>query len=266
MPKPFFQRLSRYFDEMEGALAANAKSAEIFANPTDRGDSRELNYLDFLRQHTPANARVFKGGFLFGMDGSESRQIDVVVCSAGALRFDFHNPGGYGKSFACVDGSIAVASVKSKLDKKELEDSLRVFESIPEKQSIQGLHPSSFRIPEYEQFPYKIIFAHDSVKPQTVLTHLQNYYSVSTAPSASARPNIIHVAGKYSIVRTIDDTPTRDGTVIPANTFHLNPPLSTGWALLTVATTIQTFAYAAGLIAFPYESLANLIPLASSGS
>ena len=261
MPQPFFHRLLTCFREIEEALAANARSADIFANPTDRGGSREFNYLDFLKQHTPPNAPVFSGGFLFGMDGSESRQIDVIVCSANALRYDFHNPSGLGKSFACVDGAIAVASVKSKLDKRELEDSLGVFESIPEKQSIERRHSPLLTIPNYEDWPYKIIFAHDSIEPGTIMDHLTGYYSATPAQPFHARPNIIHVGGRFSILRTRDGATTRSGTVVPANTFHLNPPVAKGLGLLEVATAIQTNAAAASQIAYNYLDLIDKIPL-----
>ena len=259
--EPFFARLAEYFASLERALVARAKGASILPNPSDRGASREQTYLKFLERHKPASATVRLGGFLFGMDGSESRQIDLLVSSAHALHFDVDDAEGNGKSFACVDGAIAAVSVKSRLDKKELLDSLGLFESIPQKLPLDGRHSPMLKIKGYDEFPYKIVFSYDGVSASAVMEHLERYYASDGSAPCQCRPNLIHVAGKYSIIRTLGDAVTRDGTAIPANTFHLNPGPSMGWALLHVAGVIQQNAMAASHINYNYRDLENLIPI-----
>ena len=78
-----------------------------------RPNERERIYAEFLRQHAPSKCNVFLGGFLFDDDGSESSQLDVIVTTDTAPRFDFHNPDGGGKSFSPVEGTLGVASIKS---------------------------------------------------------------------------------------------------------------------------------------------------------
>ncbi len=65
----------------------------------------------------PSKCNVFLGGFLFGEDGDESKQLDVIISTDTSPKYDFHNSGGKGKSFAPVEGCLGVASIKSFLDK-----------------------------------------------------------------------------------------------------------------------------------------------------
>ena len=48
------------------------------------------------------NVMFFLGGFLFGEDGEESKQLDVIISTDTAPRYDFRNPQGKGKSFGIV--------------------------------------------------------------------------------------------------------------------------------------------------------------------
>src|SRR5258708_4248525 len=138
MPGPFFHRLRRYYLDVAAVLRGEAGAASIFPNPTDVGMSRERIYAEFLRQHAPSKCNVFFGGFLFGNDGSESPQLDVIITTDTTPRFDFHNRDGMGKSFSPVEGTLGVASIKSTLDKNELEDALRGIAAIPPTGSLEN--------------------------------------------------------------------------------------------------------------------------------
>lgn len=118
MAQSFSKRLREYYLRVAKVLRGEADAASIFPNSSDVGVSRERIYADFLRQHTPSKCNVFLGGFLFHMDGSESKQLDIIVTTDTAPRFDFHNPDGGGKSFSPVEGTLGVVSIKSNLDKK----------------------------------------------------------------------------------------------------------------------------------------------------
>ena len=108
----FFDRLADYYRNVAAVLRGEADTASIFPNSTDKGTSREQVYIDFLRSHAPSKCNVFAGGFLFHMDGRESRQLDAIVTTDTAPRFDFHNKNNSGKSFAPVEGTLGVVSVK----------------------------------------------------------------------------------------------------------------------------------------------------------
>lgn len=133
MPQPFLDRLRNYFMNVGKVLRGEAGAASIFPNSTDVGMARERVYAEFLRQHLPYGCHVAFGGFLFDQDGRESKQIDLIVTSDSALQYNLNSASGDGKIFSCVDGTIAVVSLKSKLDSKELHDALLNIASIPEK-------------------------------------------------------------------------------------------------------------------------------------
>lgn len=201
MAGPFFQRLRSYYLNVAAVLRGEASVASVFPNTTDIGMSREAVYAEFLRQHAPSKCNVFLGGFLFGNDGSESGQLDVIVTTDTTPRFDFHNQDGRGKSFSPVEGTLGVASIKSTLNKNELEDSLKGIAAIPPTTSLDQRIAFGVKIKDYDDWPYKIIYASDGISPETLLGHLNQFYSTHSAIPLGRRPNVIHVSGKYVIFR-----------------------------------------------------------------
>src|ERR1043165_8082751 len=115
MPQPFYNRLMGYYRSIGKVLRGEAAAASVFPNSTDIGVSRERAYMRFLETHVPSSCSVTLGGFMFGLDGSESRQLDIIVSAGVAPRFAFHATHSGGKSFACIDGTIGVATIKSTL-------------------------------------------------------------------------------------------------------------------------------------------------------
>ncbi len=136
MATNFHARLRAYYLKFGEVLRGNADAASVFPNTTDIGMAREKVYAEFLKQHAPSKCNVFLGGFLFHMDGTESKQLDVIVTTDTAPRFDFYNRDGEGKSFSPVEGTLGVASIKSTLDKQQLQDSLTGIASIPPTESL----------------------------------------------------------------------------------------------------------------------------------
>jgi hypothetical protein len=147
--KPFYDRLTSYFTKVGEVLRGEAEVASIFPNSSDIGVSRELIYLEFLKQHAPSKCNVYLGGFLFGEDGDESNQLDIIISTDTAPRYNFHNPDGKGKSFAPVEGCLGIASIKSKLDKAQLIDSLNGIASIPKTKSLEKRVNPMFKINDY---------------------------------------------------------------------------------------------------------------------
>lgn len=165
--------------------------------------SRERVYREFLRLHAPSKCNVFYGGFTFGSDGSESSQLDVIVTTDTTPQFNFHNPDGSGKSFSPVEGTLAVASIKSTLNKNELEDALTGISTIPPTEPLEGRIPFTVSISNYEDWPYKIVYATDGITVETLLSHLNAFYEAHPEIPVGRRPNIIHVSGKYVVIRAI---------------------------------------------------------------
>lgn len=168
MGTPFFDRLRRYYSSVAAVLRGQADAAAVFANPTDIGGARERLYFDFLRQHLPCACNVTLGGFLFSQDGHESRQIDVIVTSSACPQFNFHNPDGHGKSFACVDGTLAVASIKSYLDSRQIRDAIEGMASIPQHKRDFDWSRIGIENPDMDWWPLKVVYASDGVSADTL--------------------------------------------------------------------------------------------------
>jgi len=264
MPRNFFERLRDYYLKVAEVLRGDADAASVFPNPTDVGMSRERVYADFLKQHAPSKCNVFLGGFLFDEDGSESRQMDVIVTTDTAPRFDFHNRAGGGKSFSPVEGTLGVASIKSHLDKAQLFDSLGAIASIPPTRSLEGRVTLGTQILRYDDWPYKIVYATGGLEAGTILGHLEAYYSEHPEVPLTRRPHIIHVAGSYVIFRVVLGISFRSvsqGTDEhpPVGSFRLitrNPDLQ---GIVWVLHSLQDNAAASTDIYFSYGNLINKV-------
>jgi hypothetical protein len=206
----FYQRLKSYYRDVAAVLRGEASAASIFPNPTDIGISRERVYAEFLRQHAPTKCNVFFGGFIFGVDGTESKQLDVIVTTDTTPKFDFHNRDGSGKSFAPIEGCLGAVSIKSTLNKAELEDALIGTASIPLTESLEQRVNPLVNIPNYNDWPYKVIYSSDGIAGVTLLSHLNDFYNKNPQIPFHRRPNLIHVSGKYLIVRATVGMSIRD--------------------------------------------------------
>ena len=136
MPKPIYKRLAEYYVKVAEVLRGEASVASIFPNTTDIGLSREGIYAELLRNHVPSKCNVFLGGFVFDEDGNESKQLDIIVSTDTTPRF--RPTPGSAKSFSPIEGTIGIISIKSKLDKKELNDALDGIASIPPMSALKG--------------------------------------------------------------------------------------------------------------------------------
>jgi hypothetical protein len=120
MAKEFYTRLKNYYSKVGAVLRDEASISSIFPNSTDVGVTRERIYAEFLRSHLSPYCHVSFGGFLFDLEGKESNQIDLFVTSDSCLQFNFLSHESQGKAFSCIDGTVAVASLKSNLDSPNL--------------------------------------------------------------------------------------------------------------------------------------------------
>jgi len=177
MPAPFFKRLKHYYADVASVLRGETSAVSVFPNTTDIGTSREHVYRRFLKHHLPSACNVMLGGFLFNQQGEDSGQIDVIVTVEDCPQFNFTNPDGNGKSFSCVDGTLAVASVKSRLDSKELRSALDNLASIPQHKSDYDWPSLGIENPFYENWPYKVIFATDGISEESLKRTLTEFYT-----------------------------------------------------------------------------------------
>lgn len=262
MAREFYTRLRDYYQRVAAVLRGEADAASIFPNSNDIGVSRERVYADFLRQHAPSKCNVFLGGFLFHDDGTESKQLDVIVTTDTAPRFNFHNLDGGGKSFSPVEGTLGVASIKSTLDKKELFDSLGSLASIPPMKTLEGRVSFTIEIPNYDDWPYKIIYASNGLLGPTILEHIETFYKENPHIPINRRPHLIHVAGKYAIFRVIKGMKFRSPSGAPdvepeAGSFYLitrDPDLH---AIVWALDGLQQNAAASTDILYSYIEILN---------
>lgn len=264
MAREFYTRLRNYYKKVAEVLRGDAEAASIFANTSDIGVSRERIYADFLRQHAPSKCNVFLGGFLFHEDGTESKQLDVIVTTDTAPRFDFHNADGGGKSFSPTEGTLGVAAIKSTLDKNQLFDALDGIASIPPMKSLEGRVSFTIKISNYDDWPYKIIYASDGLEGPTILKHIETFYAENPDVPINRRPHLIHVAGKYAVFRVVAGMKLRSVTGGPdeeldSGTFFLlsrDPDLQ---AIIWALHGLQQNAAASTEILYSYDDIINHI-------
>lgn len=264
MTQNFFERLRTYYLNVATVLRGEASAASIFPNPTDVGSSREKVYAEFLAQHVPSKCNVFFGGFLFGNDGTESGQLDVIVTTDTTPRFNLHNRDGAGKSFSPVDGCLAIASIKSMLNKAELEDSLLGMARVPPTSSLDGLINPMLSVGDYDDWPYKIIYATSGIAVETAMEHINNFYQFHPAIPLSRRPNVIHVSGKYTIFRVVpgisiwnrNKGEKKDARIGEFHPFTTDPDLQ---GIVWVLDNLQKRATISSHILYSYGDIINRV-------
>jgi|SRR6185312_4124979 len=264
MAQTFYHRLRIYYMKVAEVLRGEADAASVFPNTTDIGVSRELAYAEFLKQHAPSKCNVFLGGFLFDDDGVESKQLDIIITTDTAPRFNFNNKDGAGKSFSPVEGTLGVVSIKSTLNRAELFDALDGIASIPPTRSLEGRVNILLKIPNYDDWPLKVVYASKGIAPETLVAHLNEFYAANPGIPINRRPNFIHVAGSCLIARAQDGMSIRDrasGTATPlaAGTYCLVTMDSDLQAIVWTLNQLQVNATASAHILFLYGSLINKI-------
>lgn len=263
MAGSFHKRLGEYYLRVASVLRGEAGAAAIFANASDISAARENVYAEFLRQHAPSKCNVFLGGFVFGDDGSESGQLDVLITTDTAPRFNFHNQSGNGKSFSPVEGTLGVASIKSTLDKSQLEDALSGIAKIPPTLPLGSRCHPQLKIDDYDNWPYKIVYASDGISLDTLLDHLNNFYVANSSIPLSRRPDIIHVAGKYAILKagSVHSLMNSAGEVVPLTVGEYVPLTSNSdlQAILQVLDELQVRATLSAHILFSYRDIPHKV-------
>jgi hypothetical protein len=264
MAKTFFDRLRDYYVNVAAVLRGEADAASVFANTTDIGMSREKVYAEFLKQHAPSKCNVFLGGFIFDEDGAESKQLDIIITTDTAPRFNLHNKDGTGKSFSPVEGTLGVVSVKSTLNRNELFDALGGIASIPPTRSLEGRVNILLRIKNYDDWPMKVVYASNGIAPETLLVHINDYYATNPTIPLNRRPHFIHVVGSCLIVRALEgmslhNRESGDVESLAIGSYHLVTTDADLQAIVWTLNQLQLNATASTHILFSYASLINKV-------
>jgi hypothetical protein len=260
MPDPFFVRLRDYYVAQAHTMQSEARKAGIYANNSDRGYKRETIFKNFLKEHAPAKCNTFLGGFLYGENGSESPQIDIIVTTDTTPRFSLEET-----SFSPVEGTLGVVSVKSILNKDELEDALQGIARIPPTEPLGNRAHPGLPVHDYDDWPYKLIFSYDGIAPDTIGKHINAFYQKNPSIPLHRRPNMLHVLGKYFIIRggsgaTINSSlQPEQKTTIPSGEYKAftdHPDLQAiSWTL----NELQRRAMLATHILFDHASVMNKV-------
>ncbi len=157
---------------------------------------------------------------------------------------------------------MGVVSIKSKLDKAQLIDAIEGIALIPPTEPLAGKNSPILPIPNYEDWPLKIVYANDGISVDTLYEHLYKYYEDHPEIPSTRMPNIIHVAGKYVIFRIteemlMNDTINKTTTKFPIGSFWAathNPDLQ---AIVWVLKSLQEKATASAHIFYKYDELLN---------
>ena len=84
------------------------------------------------------------------------------------------------------------------------------MKSIPPMQDIRERINPLIETRNYEDWPFKIIYASDGVAAKTLVRHLDEFYEQNQEIPTARRPDVIHVAGKYVLFRISDGMEIRD--------------------------------------------------------
>ena len=203
----FKKRLNEYYKLFEESFQNDKNTSSILKNTSDKGFLRELAYLDFLKRHIPKNTEALLGGFVFDQEGNESRQFDVIVVGSTSPRFILPTfSESIGKAFACIDGCVAIISIKSQLNTPDLRNELDAFAALPNitpfnrVQKVGGIDKI-----DYDEMPLKVIFAFDGMSEQAYKDAINEYYKSHPQVPQNKRPNIIHVNSKILAIKTTKD-------------------------------------------------------------
>jgi hypothetical protein len=172
-----FAKMAEYFESLVQEMKSEARQAGLLQNTTAVGTGREEIFRRLLERHLPDNCEVFRGGYVFNVEGETSRQIDVIATSGPTPRFEILPNL---QAIAPLEGTIGVAEVKTKLDKAELHKALENFASLPQiTDPAKALNPNIGNVGAefWWDWPYKVIFAYAAIDKKTLCRHLLEFYA-----------------------------------------------------------------------------------------
>ena len=253
-----FSKMAEYFDSLVQEITSEARQAGMLQNPTAVGTGREEIFRRLLERHLPDTCEVFRGGYVFNIQGETSKQIDVIVTSGSTPRFEILPNL---QAIAPLEGTICVGEVKTQLNGGSLTDALNNFASLPLiTDPSKALSPYITNIGQefWWDWPYKVIFAYDAISKETLLQHLLQFYKEHPEIPQECRPSLIHVLGKYIVVRWLSPMRTRDvvepaSSDTPVGEYRVFDTASDLSAMALMFSSLQKSAFLAYHMIWPYE-------------
>jgi hypothetical protein len=190
--------IARYYDSLSKVLSGHSELASVTGHPSDTGINREDILRDFINAHTPSKLEAILGGKIIGLEQPASKQIDCMVCSDIAPRFNQNN-----RSIAIVEAVGVAISVKSHLDKKGIIDSIENLASIPKVSPKVLSETSSINRNLVSRFseiaPIRVCFAYTGINPETIMGHMIEYYNDHKEIAPNQRIKAVIVNGESVI-------------------------------------------------------------------
>ena len=262
MSSNVFPDMARYFQSIVGQLTNEARQAGLLQNPTAIGTGREEIYRRILERHLPSTCEVFRGGYVFNVQGNRSKQIDVIATSGLAPRFEMVPNQ---QAIAPLEGTIAVAEVKSKLNGRELRRALCNFASLPTIVAPGNALTPQIKVgPEFWwDWPYKVIFAYDGIDKKLIEKHRSEFYQENRDIPQECRPSLIHVLGKYIFVRitpqmTVSNADgSQPSNPTPVGQYRLFETVADVSAMAFMFMALQQRSFIANHMLWKYDELIN---------
>ena len=244
MKEDAFADIARYFQAVVEQLHSEARQARILENSSVVGGDREETYRRFLARHLPIGSDVFRGGYVFNLDGVSSRQMDLILTSGVTPRFNMSSGS---QAIAPIEGVIGVAEIKSRLDRQELEKTLSSFADLPLVSEGSRLPNPLLKLPDHWKWdwPYKVLFAYDGIEKDRLYRYVVDYYRNYPCIPQERRPSLIHVLGKYAVFRFVPGMKVleADGSSAPgqpsAGDYWLSSRQSDILAMMFMLTALQ---------------------------
>jgi hypothetical protein len=214
------KQIAKYYDSISRVLSGQSELASITGHPGDTGANREDILVNFINSHTPNKLRAVLGGKVIGLAQKESKQIDCLVCSDIAPRFQFIN-----RSISIVESVGIAISVKSHLDKQGIIDSMDNLASIPSISPVVLRETSSINrglVNRYSKIaPIRVCFAYSGIHPRTLMGYMIEYYNerLDTIPPENRIQSVI-VNGVGMIKTSADGMEIEGGMKVKPHDYY----------------------------------------------
>lgn len=114
------------FSSLQDEMLVKLKQAQVMSHPGDKGNSTELDWLNWFEQYLPKRYSVTKGKVVDSC-GNESDQIDIIIYDRqySPLVFSYN-----GVNYITAESVYAVFEVKQELNKEYIEYAGKKAESV----------------------------------------------------------------------------------------------------------------------------------------
>jgi len=169
--------LTRLLKQVNSDLRNSFEKSKIIPHSGEKGRGRELAILRFLKDRIPKSYSIGTG-IIMDSNDKLSNQMDGVIYHSASCPpiYDEENWSETNPSIFFIESVACLVSIKSMLNKSELEESVKNIISAKKLTKVftsnndvvcgdKNLPP---QIP-----PYGVIFSYDSISPKTLMNHLR---------------------------------------------------------------------------------------------